>query len=131
MSDVDKQNLIFNREVVDGIYPRGSFTDVERIKQHLEYLTSHFGVLDECPIWDINNPPTQSDFQRMLNTVKRVRAAGVKLSSTPQVPSVVGYDYASANRVEQILYDLELMIDNVLESYKYSGTFYSGQEVVL
>lgn len=131
MDKPDKNDLIFNRSLIGDKYPYYNISDVRRINEHLAYLSEHYGTSNTSPAWDPSVVPNKSDFQKMLDSVKRVRDVGVRLSTTPPVPSTVGYDYRRANDVEQILYDLELLIDNVYECYKYSGTFASGQEVVL
>lgn len=131
MSKPDKNELVFDRAPVGDVYPRYNISDLQRINEHIAYLSDHYGVLDLSPAWARDIVPAQADMQNMLDTVKRLRNAGIKLSTTPLVPSVIEYDFESANDVEQILYDLELLIDNVIECYKYSGTFVAGQEVVL
>jgi hypothetical protein len=125
---MNKDELIKNRT----IYSYYNKSDIDRIKDHMLYLS---GVLDQeitiLPNWGINSVPTQAEFQILLNNLQLLRNKGQKLSTTPTIPSTSKFNYISANHIEQILYDLELLIDNLEICYKISGTFYSGENLVL
>lgn len=125
---MNKEELIRNRTP----YAYYNLSDMVRIKNHMEYLSNILGQeITGFPTWDYVSVPTQSEFQEILNNIQLLRNKGHILSTTPNVPIVIGYNYSSANNVEQILYDLELLIENVLLCYKLSGTFYSGEGLVL
>ena len=66
------------------------------------------------------------EFQRIINNTNILRQAFFVYKSTPNTPPV-SYHYNDINALEKILYDLDVMINDVKSRYKRCGTFRCGE----
>ena len=79
----------------------------------------------ENDIFDNNG---EKDFQRILDNTNILRNAFFVYKGTPNTPPV-SYHYNDINALEKILYDLDVMINDVKSRYKRCGTFRCGELV--
>lgn len=68
----------------------------------------------------------ENDFQRIVDNTNVLRDAFFVYKDTPKTPPV-SYHYNDINALEKILYDLDVMINDVKSNYRESGTFESGE----
>ncbi len=66
------------------------------------------------------------DFQRIIDNTNVLRDAFFVYKDTPKTPPV-SYYFEDINSLEKILYDLDVMINDVKSNYRESGTFYCGE----
>ena len=81
-------------------------------------------VWGENDIFDNNG---ERDFQRILDNTNILRQAFFVYKDTPNTPPV-SYHYNDINALEKILYDLDVMINDVKSHYRECGTFECGEE---
>lgn len=102
---------------------------IETKQQELKNLFNAMGYWD-TPItnksWSVYDLFSADDFQRILENVNTLRRAFFVYKDTPNTPDV-SYHYEDINALEKILYDLDVMINNVKSNYRECGTFESGE----
>ena len=130
------QKLIFNRTKQDVLNrtPKGFYnnSDIQRINEYIKYMSDYLNLnLTIKNDFILGQIITQEDMQLILDNIDAIRKKWYVAKDTPQTPIVVGYDYISANNVESILQALYDFAISVQTDFKYSGTFSSGQEVIL
>ena len=69
----------------------------------------------------------EDDFQRIIDNTNVLRDAFFVYKNTPKTPPV-SYQFEDLNSLEKILYDLDVMINDVKSNYKECGTFECGEE---
>lgn len=115
------------------VLERGTMTvnTLNRIEQKQEDLRGLLNGLGywNTPIitktWDSAELFKRSDFERILNNINILRTAFFTYESTPNTPKV-SFDYKDLNDLEKILFDLDVMINDVKSKYKKCGTFKCG-----
>ena len=66
------------------------------------------------------------EFQRIINNTNVLRQAFFAYKNTPNTPPI-SYHYNDINALEKILYDLDVMINDVKSNYRECGAFESGE----
>ena len=105
---------------------------LNRIEEKQEDLK---GILNDMGYW--NTPITNKvwgendifnvvDFQRILDNTNVLRNAFFVHKDTPNTPPI-SYHWQDINALEKILYDLDVMINDVISHYRECGTFQSGE----
>lgn len=85
-----------------------NYTDLNRVETAVAELAADL-CLDlqtktDWTAWDI---PKESDMDRYLKNIKKIRSAGVGYSTTPAPPdSMQKLDYIKANNIEKVLVDV-------------------------
>ena len=142
-NDVDTA-IILRREKVQtfqelteseiAILEKGTITynTLNRIENKQEELKNLFNDMGywNTPItnkvWGENNIFNIDEFQRILDNTNILRNAFFTYKNTPNTPPV-SYHYNDINALEKILYDLDVMINDVKSHYRECGTFESGE----
>ena len=114
---------------------RGTLTinTLNRIEAKQELLRELFNEMGywDTPIitkqWDYSEFFKPEDFDRILNNVKILRKAFFVYKHTPDMPDNNYRKYQTINDVEKIIYDLDVMINDVKSHYRECGTFESGE----
>lgn len=112
-----------------------NYTDLNRVENAVQTLANllnangyHVEIQSVKTNWAESTIPTLSDFTRYLDNVRRIRAAFYTLPTTPQVPaSMKGLTYDKANAIERILSDIDVLLNNMIASYTYSGDIFGGE----
>ncbi len=78
-------------------------------------------------VWDSTQIFNADEFQRIIDNTNILRDAFFVYKSTPKTPPV-SYHFEDINSLEKILYDLDVMINDVKSLYRECGTFESGEE---
>ena len=145
--DVDTAILIRNTKVKKfesltesdiNYLERGTLTinTLNRIESKQEELKNLFNDMGywNTPItnkqWtenDIFDNNGERDFQRILDNTNVLRNAFFVYKDTPNTPPI-SYHYNDINALEKILYDLDVMINDVKSHYRECGTFECGEE---
>jgi hypothetical protein len=111
-----------------------NYTDLNRVEEAVQYLADKLrergyrvDIVDK-KVWTMNSLPTMADMNRYLNNVRVIRNAFATLGTTPQVPSsIAGLTYKEANDIEQIIFDVNKLLDNMMSVWFFSGDLYSGE----
>lgn len=147
----DFNTLVYDRTAADVAQKndKGTYnaTDLNRVTAALEELDTElrsYGystgyrrleVPHNAPT-EINDPytwykediPTASLMDAYLDNVSAIRAVIELPPSTPQVPpDMNALTFSEANDIERILLDVEQLINNIIQSWYYSGEIYAGE----
>ena len=101
---------------------------IETKQEELKNLFNDMGYWNtpiRNKIWGENDIFNIDEFQRILDNTNVLRQAFFVYKDTPNTPPV-SYHYNDINALEKILYDLDVMINDVKSHYKECGTFESG-----
>ena len=103
---------------------------IEAKQEELKTLFNNMGYWN-TPItnktWGENDVFNEGEFQRILDNTNVLRQAFFVYKSTPNTPPI-SYYWDDINSLEKILYDLDVMINDVKSNYRECGTFYCGEE---
>lgn len=116
------------------ILEKGMFTlnTLNRIEEKQEDLKGIFNDMGywNVPItnksWDNTQIFDEKEFQRIIDNTNVLRRAFFIYKDTPNTPPI-SYHYNDINALEKILYDLDVMINDIKSNYKECGTFESGE----
>lgn len=104
---------------------------IESKQEELKNLFNDMGYWD-TPIftrqWAYADIFEGTQFDRILNNLEILIKAFFIYKDTPNVPDNNYRKYQTINDVEKIIYDLDVMINNVKSHYRECGTFYCGEE---
>ena len=112
-----------------------TYNTLNRIENKQEILK---GLFNEMGYWntpitnkqwtenDIFDNNGERDFQRILDNTNLLRQAFFVYKNTPNTPPV-SYHWQDINALEKILYDLDVMINDVKADYRYCGEFECGE----
>lgn len=109
-----------------------NYTDLNRIEAKQEELKNLFNDMGywNTPItnkvWGENDIFNADEFQRILDNTNILRQAFFVYADTPNTPPISFY-WDDINSLEKILYDLDVMINDVKSNYRECGTFESGE----
>jgi hypothetical protein len=126
---------VFYFDIAKGQY---NYTDLNRVEGNAEELSELLNTY-AYPIsitvktdWTRNDIPKQADMIRYLDNVQALINAYFTKSTTPSLPAdMVDLTHTEANAIEQIQADIYDLIQKMVAGFKYSGTFYAGQGVIL
>lgn len=142
-NDVDTA-IILRREKVQtfqelteseiAILEKGTLTinTLNRIETKQEELKNLFNEIGywNTPIpnkvWGENDIFNVDDFRQIIDNANVLRKAFFVYKATPNTPPI-SYHYNDINALEKILYDLDVMINDVKSNYRECGTFESGE----
>lgn len=108
--------------------------DLNRVGNAVQYVANRLNsagcAVDVSPKldWVIKDIPTIDQMAKYLDEVGTIRSAIAVLPDTPPLPENMGYlTYIEANNIERILWDVNLLINNMIAAWYYSGEIYSGE----
>lgn len=111
-----------------------NYTDLNRVESAVQYIHDRFleygyhTDVDTFNMWDISMYPTETECMRYLQNVRNLRGIVGVYESTPDTPlDMEGFTYQEANAIEQILYDIDMLITNMVSVFRYSNEFYGGE----
>ena len=79
-------------------------------------------------VWGENDIFNIDDLQRIIDNTNILRNAFFVYKDTPNTPPI-SYYWQDINALEKILYDLDVMINDVKSHYRECGTFESGEYI--
>ena len=103
---------------------------IETKQEELKNLFNEMGYWNTPIInktWSENDIFNIDEFQRILDNTNVLRNAFFVYKATPNTPPI-SYHWQDINALEKILYDLDVMINDVKSNYRECGTFYCGEE---
>lgn len=105
--------------------------DIIRINEYIKLLSDYLELGLVIETFELGQIITLDNINLILNNIQTLKDNWYVANDTPYTPIANGYNYKSANDVEKILSDLNDFMISVESDFKYSGTFYSGEEVIL
>lgn len=101
-------------------------TKQAELKDLLNYM-GYWNTPITNKLWDYTQIFNADEFQRIIDNLNVLREAFFVYTDTPNTPPI-SYHYESINALEKILFDLDVMINDVKSNYRECGTFESGEE---
>ena len=109
-------------------------SDLNRVQSAIRYLADRFAdvgyfiELSGSKSWTVQDIPTRTDLENYLSDVRAIRRALTLFKTTPNVPdTMLDFNYIKANHIEQILFDVDTLLSNMIASFVYSGEFFGGE----
>ena len=102
---------------------------IENKQEELKNLFNDMGYWNTPTtnrVWGENDIFNVNEFQRILDNTTILRTAFLVYADTPDTPPI-SYHWRDINSLEKILYDLDVMIDDIKNNYRRCGTFESGE----
>lgn len=78
-------------------------------------------------VWTVTQIFNADEFQRIIDNTNILRDAFFVYKGTPNTPPI-SYHFEDINSLEKILYDLDVMINDVKSLYRECGTFECEEE---
>ena len=101
-------------------------TKQRRIKKSF-YAMGYWNTPITNKTWGENDIFNADEFQRILDNTNVLRKAFFVYKDTPNTPPI-SYYWDDINSLEKILYDLDVMINDVKSNYRECGNFECGEE---
>ena len=104
---------------------------INRIEQKQEELSEefskngYFNSKTENKTWNDGDFFLKTDFERILRNNDILKDSFFVFSSTP-TNATKKANYENLNKIEKMLYDLQIMIDDMKNRYRRCGTFNCG-----
>ena len=122
--------LITNR--TGGYYNAEDLNRVGDAVQYLADLLNGYGYavsVSPKTDWTVSDIPRTANMAQYLTDINTIKT---KFYGTTELPaSMSGIDYTDANNIEKLLLEIETYINRMIDGFRYCGTFYSGQGVIL
>lgn len=113
-----------------GMLTINTLNRIETKQEELKNLFNDIGYWN-TPIstrqWAYGDIFVGTQFDRILNNLEILIKAFFIYKDTPNIPDNNYRKYQTINDVEKILYDLDVMINDVKSYYRECGTFESGE----
>ena len=112
-----------------GMLTINTLNRIENKQEELKNLFNDMGYWNTSitnKTWGENDIFNEDEFQRILDNTNILRQAFFVYKDTPNTPTV-SYYFEDINALEKILYDLDVMINDVKSHYRECGTFESGE----
>ena len=112
-----------------GMLTINTLNRIETKQEELKNLFNDMGYWN-TPItnktWGENDIFNVDEFSRILDNTNVLRRAFFVYKDTPNTPPI-SYYWNDINALEKILFDLDVMINDVKSNYRECGTFESGE----
>lgn len=112
-----------------GMLTINTLNRIETKQEELKNLFNDMGYWN-TPItnktWSENDIFNVDEFSRILDNTNVLRRAFFVYKDTPNTPPI-SYYWNDINALEKILFDLDVMINDVKSNYRECGTFESGE----
>lgn len=111
-----------------------NYTDLNRIEQWCEYIAEQLNLYGykvnittniEFYDWDMEDFPTRETMKTIRDNVEKLKEAFIAFTNVPD--SLEKMTYEKANNLEKVLHELDILINNMIASFYYSGEIYSGE----
>lgn len=112
-----------------GMLTINTLNRIENKQEELKNLFNDMGYWNTSitnKTWGENNIFNEDEFQRILDNTNVLRQAFFIYKATPNTPPI-SYYWDDINALEKILFDLDVMINDVKSNYRECGTFESGE----
>lgn len=116
------------------ILERGTLTinTLNRIEEKQEELKNllnamgYWNTVTSNRRWDYSDIFNEEEYERILENTRVLRKAFFVYSGTPDTPDV-SYHFQSINDLERILFDMDVMLNDIKSKYRRCGTFRCGE----
>lgn len=81
--------------------------------------------------WIMTDFPYLSEVNRIRDNVNALLDAFARKAGSPKIHYWDSLNWADANALEKNIKNIDILLQEMISGFRYSGTFYSGQEVAL
>lgn len=113
-----------------------NYTDLNRVEGNvflISQMLNEYGytdVINTKTDWTSLDFPKATSMQTYIDNVNTIKNSFYSLAPNP--PTVMdNLTYISANNIEKTLNSVYDLIINMEETFKYSGEFYSGNDILI
>lgn len=102
---------------------------IENKQEELKSLFNDMGYWNTPTVnkvWEYTQIFDEVEFRRIIDNTNVLREAFFTYTDTPKTPPI-SYHFEDINSLEKILYDLDVMINDVKANYRYCGEFVCGE----
>lgn len=114
-----------------GMLTINTLNRIEQKQAELKNLLNGLGYwntpIENKPDWTYTDIFTESDFQRIIDNENTLKDAFFVYNNTPTVPDV-SFRYEDINALEKVLFDLDVMINDVKSNYRECGNYNCGED---
>lgn len=113
-----------------GMLTINTLNRIEAKQEELKNLFNDMGYWNTPTtnkLWSENDIFNIDEFQRIIDNTNILREAFFIYTDTPNTPPI-SYYWNDINALEKILFDLDVMINDVKSHYRECGTFECGEE---
>ena len=103
---------------------------IENKQEELKNLFYNMGYMTETIInklWDNSGIYSQAEFDRLIENTEKLKRAFFVYLDTPIIPNNNYRQYNTMNAVEKILYDVDVMINDIKSHYRICGVAVCGE----
>lgn len=105
--------------------------DINRIENNIKYLSDHLTTFYYFPntvskTWDMSGLPDMAEVTRILGNIEKIISAFGQSESAPEVPKTM-LTYEQINDIEENLYFLKELLDDLVGFFRECGTFTCGE----
>ncbi len=107
-------------------------TDMNRIESNIQFLSDklaslyYFSVVN-TKTWNRSMLPTVTEVERIVGNVRELIESFCQNKSAPVVPETM-LTYEQVNHIEENLYHIKKIIDDMVSYFRECGTFNCGEE---
>jgi hypothetical protein len=129
---IDRTAIDVINKTEKGFY---NHTDLNRVGHNVDYLSGMLNgygysvTVTPKKDWTIEDIPRASDMAQYLADLNALKDKFYGMTPLPESMSKI--DYEDANNIEKLLLEIETYINRMIEGFRFCGTFYSGQGVIL
>ena len=106
-------------------------SDMNRIEDNIKYLSDTLNGLYyfssvTTKTWGKDGLPTVTDINRLTSNVRKIITAYHQSSSAPSLPTTLT-TFGEVNDLEENLYRLKLLLDNMIQAFPECGAYTCGE----
>lgn len=121
-------------EWLEGLKGSYNARDLNRVEMAVEYVSDklasagiHLG-LSVRKSWAVEDMPSESDLQRYLGNVQKIRDSITVTEDTPELTtSMNNLTYEEANDIEKVLMMVNILLEDTMKAWYYSSEIYAGE----
>lgn len=132
---VDDDTLVTKLGTVYELKGCLNLLDINRIERNIDYLAERMENYSYSPnihtkAWARVDMPNQNDMSRIIENIRALIGAFYSPSNPPELPKTM-LSYEDINAIEENLYLLKQLLDQMEASFSKAGTFKSGSKMFL
>lgn len=131
-ADVDYARL--NRNNTQPLKGTQNYLDWARLTGNIYFLAeklTEYGYsvsVNSKQIWKVTDIPTENEINQIRIDVEKLRNAFITLQSTPNIPLLPLNNYLKINDMEQIIFDINMLMENMVNDFIFSNEIYSAED---
>lgn len=136
-TSVDVQFAFDNQNDASDLKGAWNISDINRVINNIEYLKTLLNSYGYFPSITTMTPFTESSLPYISTVMNVIRTNVINITNSfyklnnPNIRFGAIFDYTDANNLEINLKLTNDLLESMIELFKYSGTFYSGEDLIL